>query len=270
VAVKKNTDSQETRGVKTIQRVLDILEVLEEYPDGLSLVEITEKIHLPKSTVHRFLSILLDRQYVRESFSNGKYLLGYQILSLSKACIKGIDLIREARPFLEQINSEFNETVILGGLDQAKFSVVYLDKIDTSHTLRLVSHVGERAPIHCTALGKAILSGFNDEELLDRLSKYELRRFTENSIVDMEDLIQIAHEINQKGYAIDNQEYKSHISCIAAPVFGTDGKPIGAVGISMPTSRFSESKQESIIHAVLEATREISKILSFTKTQDVW
>lgn len=270
MAVENNNDFHETRGVKTIQRVLDVLEILEEYPSGLSLVEISDRIRLPKSTVHRFLSVLLDREYIRESHTGGRYLLGYQILSLSKACIKGIDLIPEARPFLEAINEEFNETVILGALDQKKLSVVYLDKIDSSHSLRLISHIGERVPIHCTALGKAILSGFGNDELVEKLKDYELKKFTDNSINDLEELIEEIDDINRKGYSIDREEYKLHISCVAAPIKVLSQKPIGALGVSMPTARFSEEKQERIIRVVVEAAKKISSILALTKNQDVW
>jgi len=270
VAVEKNNDLQQTRGVKTIQRVLDILEILEEYPEGLTLAEITQKIHLPKSTVHRILGVFLERQYVRESHSDGKYLLGYQILSLSKSCVNGIDLLREARPYLEALNKEFNETVILGGFDNKKFSVIYLDKIDTSHSLRMVSHIGERVPIHCTALGKAILSKFTIDELQEKLKNYELKAFTENTITDPNELIHNLKEIDKVGYSIDEGEYKQFISCIAAPVCGFQGKPIGAIGISMPTTRFSKDRQIQIIQKVLESVHTISEILVLTKVQDVW
>ena len=267
---KRKKDPQDTRGVKTIQRVLDILEILEEFPEGLSLAEISQRIHLPKSTVHRILGVFLERQYIRESHTAGKYLLGYQILNLSKACANSIDLLREARPYLEEINKEFNETVILGGLDYRKFSVIYLDKIDTSHSLRSVSHIGDRVPIHCTALGKAILSKIPMNELQEKLKTYELKKFTENTITDSEDLIQNLREIDNVSYSIDEGEYKLHISCIAAPVCGFQGKPVGAIGVSMPAARFSSERQIQIIKKVTEAVRSISEILILSKVQDVW
>jgi len=270
VAVKKDNNSQQVRGVRTILRVLDILEVLEEFPGGLTLAEIAVKINIPKSTVHRILGVLHDRQYIRGSSTNGKYLLGYQILSLAKVCVSGIDLLREAHPLLEVINREFNETVILGVLDQNRHCVIYLDKIDTSHSLRLVSHIGERIPVHCTALGKAILSQFNEEELRIILADYELRKFTGNTITDLEELIKELREINRIGFAIDRMEYKPHVSCVAVPICGFQGRSIAAISVSIPTARFSQDRQELIIQKVVDSAHSINEMLSLTKTQEAW
>ncbi len=266
----ENNNSHKSRGVKTILHVLDILEILEEFPKGLRLSEITERIQLPKSTVHRILGVLLDRQYIRESHTDNEYLLGYQILSLSNACLNGIDLLREARPFLKEINKEFNETVILGCLDSNKLRIIYLDKINSSHSLRMVSHVGERAPVHCTALGKAILSKFTINELQEKLKNYDLRKFTEKTITDLKILIQNLQEINEAGYCIDREEYKLHVSCVAAHICNYQGKPIGAISVSIPTTRFSEDKQHQMTKKIIGATQAISEIFALSKNLDTW
>ena len=251
-------------------RVLDILESLGEDPNGLGLAEISAKIELPKSTVHRIVGALQERQYIRESHSDGKYLLGYQVLNLAKSCLDTIDILNNARPYLEAINKEFNETIILGVLDNIKFRIIYLDKIDTSHSLRSVSHIGERAPVHCTALGKAILSKFDEAEIREKFNNYELRKFTENTITDLDALIQNLKEINKIGYTVDREEYKPHVSCVAAPICGYLGRPIAALSVSVPTTRFSEERMEQIIHKVIEACNEISKIAGFAMTREVW
>lgn len=268
--MEKKDNSKQTRGVKTILRVMDILESFEEYPNRLGLAEISAKVGLPKSTVHRILGTLLERQYIRESSSDGKYLLGYQILSLAKSCLNSVDLLKNARPFLEAINKELNETIILGVLDQNKLRVIYLDKIDTSHSLRLVSHIGERVPVHCTALGKAILSKISEEELREKFKDYELRKFTENTITDLDALIKNLKEINQMGYTIDREEYKPQVSCVAAPICGYIGQPVGAISVSIPTTRFTKERQEQIVHKVLDAAVAISEIVGLARTQEVW
>ena len=268
--MEKSGNSLQTRGTKTILRVFDILESIGQEPNGLGLAEISEKISLPKSTVHRIISALQERQYIRESYSNGKYLLGYQVLNLAKSCLDAIDILKNAHPYLEAINKEFNETVILGVLDNNNFRIIYLDKIDTSHSLRLVSHIGERAPVHCTALGKAILSKFNEAEIREKFKDYELRKFTENTITDLDILIKNLKEINQMGYTIDREEYKPHVSCIAAPICGFLEQPIAAISVSIPTTRFSEERMEQIICRVVNACNSISKVAGFTKTQEIW
>ncbi len=251
-------------------RVLDILEILEDYPSGLTLAEISEKINLPKSSTHRILGVLLERQYVRESYGNGKYLLGYQILSLAKTCVNGIDLLNEARPFMEALNNEFNETVILGVPDHNYRRIIYLDKIDSSHSLRLVSNIGERVPIHCTALGKAILSKLEEDKVRKILENYELRKFTDNTILNLEEFIKELHKINKAGVAIDREEYKPFVSCVAAPIRNYDGMPIAAISMSIPTTRFTSERKQLIIDKLIDCAHSIDAILSLIKEKEMW
>ena len=251
-------------------RVMDILEILEEYPSGLTLAEISQKIGLPKSSTHRILGVLLERQYIRESYTDGKYLLGYQILSLSKACINSIDLLHEARPYMDALNEEFNETVILGVLDHNCRRIIYLDKIDSSHSLRLVSNIGERVPVHCTALGKAILSQFDEGKVRKILQDYELRQFTDHTIIDLDKLIYELQQINKAGYAIDREEYKPFVSCVAAPICNYDGKPVAAISMSIPTSRFSDERSQIIIQKIMDCAHSIDKIISLVREREVW
>lgn len=246
-------------------RVLDILELLGEYPSGLTLAEISKKIELPKSSTHRILGVLLDRQYIRESYSNGKYLLGYQILGLSKACLSSIDLLHVAHPYMKSLIEEFNETVIIGALDHNCKRIIYLDKIDSSHSLRLVSSIGERVPVHCTALGKAILSKFNVEKICAILNGCELSKFTEHTIVDIDDLLAELQNINQIGFAVDHEEYKSYVSCVAAPICGFEGIPVAAISMSVPTSRFSDERSQLIIKKIMESASAIEKIISLIR-----
>jgi len=268
--MEKKSSTQLTKGVKTVFRVLDILETIGEAPNGLGLSEISEMLNLPKSTVHRLVGALINRQYIRVSNLNEKYLLDYQILGLSKSCLGTIDILKNTHPYLEAINEELNETVILGVLDHNKFLVIYLDKIDTSHSLRLVSNIGERVPVHCTALGKAILSKYDETEIRRKFKGYELRKFTENTIIDLDTLIINLKEINQLGYCVDREEYKPDISCVAAPICGYLGQPIAAISVSVPSSRFSKKRQKQIISSVLHGCDEISKIAGFAKTKTVW
>jgi len=266
---QKSDEKPQSRGVKTILRVLDVLEILEKNPEGLSLVEISTSLDLPKSTTHRILSVLLERQYARESISSEKYLLGFQILSLAKACLNSIDLFKESRPFLEDLNEKFNETVILGGFDPSNCCIIYLDKIDSSHSLRMVSHVGQRTPLHCTALGKAILSKIPEKTLRKILENYELKAFTKNSITDLDKLIDHLKDVNQKGFCVDNEEYKEHVSCVAAPICGFDQKPLGAISVSVPSIRFTAKKKNEIIEYLVNVSKQISELLSFAKADGI-
>jgi DNA-binding IclR family transcriptional regulator len=258
------------RGVKGIYRVIDLLDVLGEYPSGLTLTELCNHLQLPKSTVHRILNVLFDRQYVRETLERGKFALGYEILRLSKACQAGLNFLQEARPLLIELNQAIDENIILAVLDKPRHQIIYLDKLDSSKTIRLVSHIGEIAPVHCTALGKALLSGFSDEELLQVLSDYELKRFTERTITDIKAFLSEMNEVRKQGYSLDLQEYRSEVVCVAAPINSEAGKPIAAVGVSAPAGRLEQSRLEHVEHLVVETAKKISGLIAYVPLPGPW
>ncbi len=258
------------RGVKGIHRVIDFLDVLGEHPSGLTLIELCTQLKLPKSTVHRILYALLDRQYVRETLDHGKYALGYEILKLSKACQAGLNFIQEARPILVQLNQTIDENVILAVLDKPRHQIIYLDKLDSSKTVRLASHIGEIAPIHCTALGKALLSGFSDEEILQILSDYELKRLTERTITDTKTFLAEIDKARRQGYSVDIQEFRSEVNCVAAPICNGTGKPIAAVGVSAPATRLDQSRSEQMGHLVVETAKQISELIEYVPMEEPW
>jgi len=259
----------ENRGAKSIHRALDLLGILREHSSGLTLTELAQQLSLPKSTVHRILNTLLEHQFVREMPQQGRYALGYEVLRLSQACLESLDLVREAHPKLEALNSDLDETVLLGILDDSRHQVIYLDKLDSSQTVRLVSHIGERAPVHCTALGKAALSCLESAELMPALADYEFEQFTERTIVDMETLLKELAEVRERGYAVDFQEYRPQVTCVAAPIRNHAGQPLAVVSVSAPSGRLGPQKQEEVGRRVVEVVEEISELLAHMPSQEV-
>ena len=264
----KSRAVSEARGVKNVNRVIDLLEAFKEYPDGLTLSSLSSYLNLPKSTVSRLLYALMDRQLIRESKPPGKYLLGHEILRLSLAYHKGFDLYREAHPRLEELNRKIDETVILGILNQTQHQIIYIDKLDTKQSIMLGSQIGETAPIHCTALGKALLSGFSDDELFHILADYEFKKFTDHTITELEKFLEELVHIRRVGYAIDHQEYKSQIVCVAAPIFNFAGEPLAAISVSAPINRLEAQRQEEVVHKVLETANEISQLLAYVPVKE--
>jgi IclR family transcriptional regulator, KDG regulon repressor len=258
------------RGVKGIHKVIDVLDILGAYPSGLTLAELCNHLQLPKSTVHRILNVLLDREYVRETFEKGRYALGIEIMRLSKACQAGLNFFQEARPLLIELNRMIDENVTLAILDKPCHRVIYLDKVDSSKAIRLASHIGEIAPVHCTALGKALLSGFRDKELLEVLSNYELKRFTDRTITDLEVFVTEINEVRKQGYSVDLQEYRSGVVCVAALINSESEKPLAAVGVSAPAVRLKQSRLEYVERSVVETAKKISEIIVHVPMPGAW
>jgi len=257
----KASSVNQTRGVKNIHRVIDLLESFEQHPSGLSMSELSAYLNMPKSTVSRLLSALIDRRFIRESNPPGKYLLGYKFLNLSSAYLQGFDLYKEAHPILEELNKHIDETVIMGVFDQSQHRIIYIDKIDTTKSIKLGTRVGEIAPIHCTALGKALLSSLKDDKIESILETYSFEKFTDQTIINSIVLIEDLSTIRKRGYAIDHQEYKPDIICVGAPILNAIGDPLAAISVSAPADRLDSTRLEIVANLVVETAKDIGELV---------
>ena len=148
--------------VQSLERALTILNKLSEYPDGIQITRLSEQIGLTKGTLHRLLATLSNMNYVTKDEETDKYKLGLQVLFLSRNLLNNTDVVTVSKPFLEKLSQEVNETVHLCTEDRGE--VVYIDKIESSQTVRMYSRIGSRAPMYCTGVGKILLSGMTQEE----------------------------------------------------------------------------------------------------------
>jgi DNA-binding IclR family transcriptional regulator len=141
--------------------------------------------------------------------------------------------------------------------------VLYLDVMESSHTFRLVSQVGIRRPLYCTALGKAMLAFIPEEELQYFFSGMTFERFTPQTIKSAPQLRKDLSVVRQRGYAIDNEEAYLGSRCISAPVFEASGKVVAAVSVSGPTTRVTREKVPVFAAAAKNAAAAISKSLGY-------
>ena len=251
----------ETKGTKSIHRAIDILEVLAANLKGISLAELAQIVGVPKPSVHRILHSLIDRQLVREDPELEKFTLGMGVLRLSQSVLAGIELRQQARPVLENLNLSTDETVHLGILDNQGPRVIYIDKIESSQSVRLVSRVGQSIPVHCTALGKALLSGYTRPDIETMLANYAFTPYTPNTITSMGALLDQLELVRSQGYAVDEVEHEQSVICVASPILDGAGRAIAAVSISAPVSRLPKESISSVGTEVRVAAEEISEII---------
>lgn len=219
---------------QSVERALIILERLVEGPQRLG--PLAETLGTHKSTVLRLLQTLEGRGFVRRLDGEPEFALGLRILELASALVAELDVRTLARPCIEKLAAVTGETVHLATLDRGQ--VVYLDKVESIHPVRMYSRVGARAPMHCTGVGKAML-GYLDPS---RWEPMELRRFTDRTIVTQDDLQAEAARIRERGYARDELEHEETIRCIAAPILDSSDEPVAAISVSVPASRMSEDE----------------------------
>jgi len=247
--------------IKVLNKSLSILEILLQHGSAMNMTEISEKLGLYPSTTHRILDTLKHWGYVEQEPNNQRYQLGLKVIELGMAKLHQMDLAREATPYLKELVNQCNETVHLGVLEEGE--VLYLAKEESSQTIRMISYVGKRAPLHCTALGKVLLAYLSAEERKEILGEKVLPRLTENTITDKKELEKELSKVREQGFALDREENEKDIRCVAAPIRNYQGEVIAAISISSPIFRIDKNAQSDLKEALLETSKEISKRLGY-------
>jgi IclR family KDG regulon transcriptional repressor len=247
--------------VKSVSRALDIIDIVSSKKDGLGVTEIAKQMDINKSSVYRILSTLVQYGYMEQDEETSRYKLGYKFLEMSSKLLESIDLRKEAKPYLQELEKETNEVIHLVVYDQGE--VIYIEKLEGTETLRMHSKVGKRAPMHCTAVGKAILAHLPFNVVLDILERKGMPRHTDKTITDKDEFLKELAQVKQKGYALDLEENEYGIRCIAVPIFDHVGKVIAAVSLSGPTIRMTDERIEQLQARMRQIGKQISARLGY-------
>jgi IclR family KDG regulon transcriptional repressor len=263
-----NTGTKRTKPknlVQSIERVSVILDVLGEFPQGISFGDLSTKVDLSKGTIHRLLSTLAFLGYVRQDAETKKYNLGFKLVELGNRLLSQIDFRTEARSFLVDLSESTKETVHLVILDQNE--VLYIDKVESKSNptgLRMASMLGSRIPAHCSAVGKVLLAALPEEKLILLVSSKGLHRQTENTITDLGALKEHLKLVRKNGYALDKEENEIGIRCISAPIRDQRGEVIAAISISAPAGRMKADVLENKLKdQVIETAMNISTKIGY-------
>ena len=217
---------------------MKVLDALLEARTPLRLEEICAHTKLPKSTAFRIIVNLLQGQYLAETEEG--YWLGLKMLRFGTLVEEKLDLVQQARPFLEQLRDQVNETVHLAVLDNG-LRVVYVDKLPTQQAVGLMmSRVGVTVPMHCTALGKTMAAFRPEAEISHWIHTNGLEPVTDTTITDEDAFLRELRAIRSRGYAVDKGEFEASVRCVAAPIRDRNGSVIAAVSVSGPDTRMSE------------------------------
>ena len=247
--------------VKAVGNALKVLTLLGERQDPASLSSIARNIDLHKSSVHRLLQTMKEYEFVQQDPKSKKYRIGLKFFEIANTLDREMDIRQQARPFLESLRDEVNETIHLGIIQDHE--VVYLDKMEPDRALRMYSAVGKRAPMHATGIGKAVLAHFSDKELDWYIENKGLSKYTEKTITDLSDLNSELEKIRELGYALDNREHEEEIVCVAAPIFEREGRVVGALSIAAPAHRRSVDQMSSLGTMVHDYANKVSAKLGW-------
>lgn len=248
----------ETAGAQSLGRAFTVLEILAKNAGAMALQDVAEASGLNKSTVHRLLSALTELGYVKGS--DGKYALTLKMFEIGSIPVSNMDITAAARPYLERLRDESQETVHLVVLDDC--DIVYIQKLEpSSNTYRMASRIGMRRAAYCTAAGKSILSTMTDKQVRDIFEASDVRAITDKTITDIDALCLELSAARQTGAAFDNEENEPGMRCIASPVRDYTGAARYAISVSAPIVRMDDKKVRALIPLVCSAADGISKEL---------
>ncbi len=242
-----------------IEKVILLLKVLGSAARPLSFVEIVKASNLNKSSVHRLLNILMSQGFVNYNEATKSYLLGYELLQLSKHAWRGFDL---------QVLA-FDEMIRLNAISQENVSIAVLLGNEVMHLKMIESqnHWGTshppvfNQPAHTTAVGKAIAAFIPEKIRVNWLNQYEFTRSTKRSITDKDTFEKHLGEVRKQGYAYTDREEMDYVVGIAAPIFNFLDEPIAAINIWAPTNRCAVKDLFKWSDEIITSAGQISKLI---------
>jgi DNA-binding IclR family transcriptional regulator len=257
------SDSEASRGdSRTLQRALDVLEHLARAARPLPLAEVAEAVDLPKATLHRVLATLQARGYVAQEPTTGHYAMGVRCFELGNLWAEKLDLRVAAAPYLRELNQALEETVHLALYEHT--DVVYVDKLDSPHAVIATSHVGRRCPATSVSTGRALLA-FQPLAEIDRVLEGPLPAYTEHTVTDPAELLQMLQDVRRDGYATNVSSYRDGVCGVAAPIRDHTGMVVGSVGCCAPESRFGADRFPLLRDATMRAAGAISAELGWSQ-----
>lgn len=246
---------------RSVQRVATLLKALAAHADGMALAELSAAADLPESTTWRLLATLIDEGLVeRAADGSGRYLMGLETFRLGSVVLQRLGIGQNVLVNLEELAADTGETVNLGALHG--FHVLYLQKVESQHTLRASLAVGTaNVPAHCSASGKMLLAELDPDRRDRLLDDHPLQRSGPNTITDRTELIAELDRIRERGYSVDDMEFGPDIRAVAAPIRDHTGAVIAAVAVAAPSTRLTLDGAHALAPTVTATADRISRKL---------
>jgi IclR family acetate operon transcriptional repressor len=255
------TNAAQPNTVPMVTKLLSVLEAFRRQGPRLSLTDVIDGCKLPKATAYRILETLRQQGYLARG-KQGSYRLTFKLLDVAATVQERSPLRRAALPLLERLQQTTGETINLGTFEGEE--VIYVDVLPSSQSLRMVPRVGSAAPIHATALGKAIAAWLPEDDVGRLLRAGRMKRFTNNTIISEAILRAEFEEIRRRGYSVDNEEDTTGCICVGSAIIDARGSILGAASAAAPSSRMPAHRIARLGRTVSETTLEISRRFGFT------
>lgn len=241
--------------IPALARSFEVIECISKNPEGAAFTEIVARTGAPKSSIFRILHTLEANSWVEKR--DDRYFLGYMLIHYGLITLSGREIADVARPILESLVQTTGETSHLA-VPSGKNTMI-IDVCESTKHIKLTSTAGKLLPLHCTSHGKLFLAHIVKDDLEGFYYGETLEKRTDYTITDLGKLREELENIRREGHAFDNQEFHENVRCCAAPIFGSTGVCIGAIGVTGTTMTCTSERLEEISHSVKSAAGAISR-----------
>ncbi len=243
--------------IESVDNALRVVVLLGQQPQ-LRLTDVSQYLGVASSTAHRLLAMLCYRGLARQNMTTKTYEPGPALEQAAYGLLRRLDIRSRARPVLEKLNADLQETVHLGRLEGG--DVHFIDSIESTRALRVVNRLGRSMPAHCTSTGKALLATLSDEEIRALYPDEQLSQLTVHSISTRAELLAALAEIRRRGYATSQQESEEGVQSLAVAL-RAPRSPRLALCASAPVSRMNAATRRTIREHLIESAEAIDQLL---------
>lgn len=251
--------------VPNLEKGLAVLDYLSLSINGKTLQEIKDDLDISQTTAYRILNAMTRLDYLIYNEDTKRYKLSRKLLTLGFRALNEHQLLETVLPHLRELRDEVKETACFGVLGETKG--IFIEQAQGSYAFSFKLSPGKPFELHCSAPGKAIMAYLPNSVRNRYLECMEFQRFNENTIVSKEEYLDELEKVLKKGYSMDNEEELSGVICIGAPIFNYNGYPCGAIWISGPKGRLTESIIHSDAEIIKETAMRISTELGYIRTR---
>ena len=255
-SAETRTATSSSRQILSLTRALTLLELVARSHDGLALTELARTAGLPSSTVHRLLTTLEQRGYVRQDAAGSIWQIGVQAFVVGSAFLRTRDVLTMAQPYMRRLMEESGETVNLYVVDEGE--VVCIGQVECRQMMRAIARPGIRIKMHCSAAGKAMLAWLPEPEMRRILERHGLPRVTERTLVSTEALSANLEQGRAQGHAVDDEEHAAGLRCVAAPIFDEQRRPLASLSVSGPSARLTDQRLKQLGSMVAAAAHAVT------------
>ena len=228
------------------------------------MTQISERVGMHKSTVHRLLATLEAKRFVQRDLASGLYKPGNRLLQMAFLTLEKNDLREVAAPYMRQLNETYRETITLSILDDSDMVYVAVDA--SPQTVTLAAKPGQRLPAFCTASGKVVIA-YSPESIVNEIFDQGFPEYTTYTIRSTETMLHIISLVRERGFAYSEQEFELGINAVAAPILDKGKVPVAAIAVAGPAYRLPVDKMLEIGPYIASVAKEISREYEFSHRQ---